>query len=138
MASQLNPQMIDGCKIDLVGQVFDFDLPSTTLDGFEAVVKVDWLFRYRAEIPYKKLVLRILLPSGGPLPILKCQRGARVSASPAMRAHKCLRMDDAAMLATVSDDKTKENRIEDPPIVCDSSQCATFRFTSITVRRNLS
>ena len=45
------------------------------------------------------------------------------------------------MIALVTDVKAKEKRIEDPPIVRDSSQCATrraYRFTSTTVRQNLS
>ncbi|KAF5815718.1 hypothetical protein HanXRQr2_Chr03g0126151 [Helianthus annuus] len=93
------------------------------------------------DVPWEEKILRILLPSRGPLSVLKRQRGARVSAIPAMKAQKCLRRDDPAMLATVSDDKAKKNRIGDPPIIRDSSQCAirgTFRFTSTTVRQNFS
>lgn len=58
-----------------------------------------------------------------------------------MKAQKCLRRDHPARLATVTDVEDKERRIEDPPIIRDSSQCATrgaFRFTSTTVRQNLS
>ncbi|MFS7956464.1 hypothetical protein Hanom_Chr07g00654931 [Helianthus anomalus] len=49
-----------------------------------------------------------------------------------MKAQKCLRREYPTTLATVTDIKAKEKRIGDPPIVRDSSRCAT------TVRRNLS
>ncbi|MFS7910980.1 hypothetical protein Hanom_Chr02g00112571 [Helianthus anomalus] len=58
-----------------------------------------------------------------------------------MKAQKCLRRDHPATLATVTDVEAKEKRIKDSPITRDFSQCATrgaFRFTSTTVRHNLS
>ena len=116
--------------------MFDIELPSTTPDGYNAVVSVDWLFRNRADIPCEEKIL-----CGESLFVLKQQSGAKVSAISAMKAQKCLRRDHPATLATVTDVEAKEKRIEDPPIVRDSSQCATrraYRFTSTTVRQNLS
>ena len=71
----------------------------------------------------------------------KATEWCKVSAISAMKAQKCLRRDHPATLATVIDVEAKEKRIEDPPIVRDSSQCATrgaFRLTFTTVRQNLS
>ena len=64
-----------------MGQVFDIDLPSTTPDGYNAVVSVDWLFRNRADIPCEEKIL-----CGESLFVLKQQSGAKVSAISAMKA----------------------------------------------------
>ncbi|MFS8026908.1 hypothetical protein Hanom_Chr16g01492221 [Helianthus anomalus] len=76
--------------------------------------------RNRADIPSEEKIL-----CGESLFVLKQQSGAKVSAISAMKAQKCLRRDHPATLATVTDVEAKEKRIEDPPIVRDSSQCAT-------------
>ena len=116
--------------------MFDIDLPSTTPDGYNAAVSVDWLFKNRADIPCEKKIL-----CGESLFVLKQQSSAKVRAISSMKAQKGLRRDHPATLATVTDVEAKEKRIEDPPIVRDSPQCATrgaFRLTPTTVRQNLS
>ncbi|MFS7974796.1 putative nucleotidyltransferase, Hydrolase [Helianthus anomalus] len=53
-----------GCKLDLVGQVFDIDLLPVTLGSFDIVVGMDWLSKHQAETLCKEKVVRIPLPDG--------------------------------------------------------------------------
>ncbi|XP_022041012.1 TPR-containing protein DDB_G0280363-like [Helianthus annuus] len=58
-----------GCKLDLLGQVFDIDLLPITVGSFDIVVGMDWLFRHRAEILCKEKIVRVPLPSGESLSV---------------------------------------------------------------------
>ncbi|XP_021985008.1 uncharacterized protein LOC110880882 [Helianthus annuus] len=67
-----------GCKLDLVGQVFDIDLLPVTLGSFDIVVGMDWLSKHRADIHCKEKIVRILLPSGESLSVQGHRSGAMV------------------------------------------------------------
>ena len=69
-----------------MGQVFDFDLPSTTLDGYNAVVGVNWLPRNHANIPGEEETL-----CGESAIVLKHQSSSIVSAISAVKARSVYR-----------------------------------------------
>ncbi|XP_021985830.1 myb-like protein W [Helianthus annuus] len=58
-----------GCKLDLVGQVFDIDLLPVTLGSFDVVAGMDWLSKHQAEYLCKEKIVHIPLPSGEQLSV---------------------------------------------------------------------
>ncbi|XP_035837570.1 uncharacterized protein LOC118485506 [Helianthus annuus] len=106
-----------GCKLDLVGQVFDIDLLSVTLGSFDVVVGMDWLSKHQAEILCKEKIVRIPLPSGESLSVQGHRSGTMVGIISAMQAQKCLRKGYPAILALVTDTPSEERKIKDLPVV---------------------
>ncbi|XP_022003331.1 homeobox protein 5-like [Helianthus annuus] len=111
-----------GCKIDLLGQMFDIDLLPVTLGSFDVVVGIDWLCKHRAEILCKKKIIRIPFPSGDSLSVQGHRSGATVGIISAMKAQKCIRKGYPAILALVTDTQLEEKKIKDIPVVCDFSE----------------
>ncbi|KAJ0786356.1 putative nucleotidyltransferase, Ribonuclease H [Helianthus annuus] len=106
-----------GCKLDLLGQVFDIDLLPVTLGSFDIVVGMDWLSKYQAEILCKEKVVRIPLASGEMLSVQGHRSGATVGIISAMKALSCLRKGYPSLLALVTDSRTDERKLEDLPVV---------------------
>lgn len=69
-----------------MGRVSDVDLPSTTLDGYNAVVSVNWLPRNHANIPSEEKTL-----CGESAFVLKHQSSSIVSAISAVKARSVYR-----------------------------------------------
>ncbi|XP_035837010.1 uncharacterized protein LOC110893395 [Helianthus annuus] len=105
-----------GCKLDVVGQVFDIDLLPVTLGSFDVVVGMDWLSKHQAEILCKEKVVCIPLPSGEFLSVQGHHNGVMVGIISAMQAQKCLRKGYPAILALVTDTPSKDRKIEDLPV----------------------
>ncbi|XP_021986134.1 uncharacterized protein LOC110882414 [Helianthus annuus] len=91
-----------GCKLDLVGQVFDIDLLPVTLGSFDIVVGMDWLSKHQAEILCKEKIVRIPTPEGEPLMV---------------QGHRSGAMGYPSILALVTDTPSGERKIEDLPVV---------------------
>ncbi|MFS8007222.1 putative transcription factor interactor and regulator CCHC(Zn) family [Helianthus anomalus] len=106
-----------GCKLDLLGQVFDIDLLPVTLGSFDVVVGMDWLSKFQAEILCKEKVVRIPLASGESLSVQGHRSGATVGIISAMKALSCLRKGYPSLLALVTDSRTDERKLEDLPVV---------------------
>ncbi|XP_022014305.1 uncharacterized protein LOC110913793 [Helianthus annuus] len=106
-----------GCKLDLLGQVFDIDLLPVILGSFDVVVGMEWLSKHRADILCKEKIIRIPLSSGEPLSVQGHRSGAAISIISAMKAQKCLRKGYHAILTLVTDTQPEEKRIEDLPVV---------------------
>ncbi|KAJ0908803.1 putative transcription factor interactor and regulator CCHC(Zn) family [Helianthus annuus] len=106
-----------GCKLDLVGQVFDIDLLPVTLGSFDIVVGMDWLSKHQAEILCKEKIVRIPIPDGEPLLVQGHRSGAMVGVISVMQAQKCLRKGYPSILALVTDTPSGERKIEDLPVV---------------------
>ncbi|XP_022019754.1 homeobox protein 2-like [Helianthus annuus] len=92
-----------GCKLDLLGQVFDIDLLPITLGSFDIVVGMDWLSKHRADILCKEKIVCVPLPSGELLSVQGHRSGATVNIISSMKAQKCLRKGYPAILALVTD-----------------------------------
>ncbi|KAJ0492843.1 putative nucleotidyltransferase, Ribonuclease H [Helianthus annuus] len=106
-----------GCKLDLVGQVFDIDLLPVTLGSFDIVVGMDWLSKHQAEILCKEKIVRIPLPDGESLLVQGHRSGTMVGIITAMRAQQYLQKGYPAMLALVTNAQPEERKIEDLPVV---------------------
>ncbi|XP_022002269.1 uncharacterized protein LOC110899688 [Helianthus annuus] len=106
-----------GCKLDLVGQIFDIDLLPITLGSFDIVVGMDWLSKHQAEILCKEKIVRIPIPEGEPLLVQGHRSGAMVGIISAMQVQKCLRKGYPSILTLVTDTPSEERKIEDLPVV---------------------
>ncbi|XP_035845172.1 uncharacterized protein LOC118491469 [Helianthus annuus] len=124
-----------GCKLDLMGQVFDIDLLPVTLGSFDVVVGMDWLSKHQAEILYKEKIMRIPLPSGESLSVQGHRSGAMVGIISAMKAQKCLQKGYPAILALVTDTQPEERKIEDLPVVLEFSDVFPEELPSLPPHR---
>ncbi|GKA19721.1 putative reverse transcriptase domain-containing protein, partial [Tanacetum coccineum] len=93
--------ILRGCTLGLLGHPFDIDLMPIELGSFDIIIGMDWLAKYHAVIVYDEKIVRI--PYGDEVLIIKgdgCNGGMQV-------------------MANKMDDKSKEKRLKDVPIVQD-------------------
>ncbi|GJX63132.1 putative reverse transcriptase domain-containing protein [Tanacetum coccineum] len=63
-------KVINVCKLEIEGQVFDIDLIPFRHGSFDVIIGTDWLSNYKAEIIYHEKVVRIQLPDGNVLRVV--------------------------------------------------------------------
>ncbi|GJX04573.1 putative reverse transcriptase domain-containing protein [Tanacetum coccineum] len=63
-------KVINGCKLEIEGHVFDLDLIPFRHGSFDVIIGMDWLSNYKAEIICHEKVVRIPLPDGKVLRVL--------------------------------------------------------------------
>ncbi|GKB36264.1 putative reverse transcriptase domain-containing protein [Tanacetum coccineum] len=71
-------EVIQGCKLEIEGHIFDIDLIPLGHKSFDGIVRMDWLSRHKAEIVCHKKVVRIPLPNCEILSLRKKSRGEGV------------------------------------------------------------
>ncbi|GKC72174.1 putative reverse transcriptase domain-containing protein, partial [Tanacetum coccineum] len=64
-------KVIKGCKLEIECHVFDIDLIPFGHGSFDVIIGIDWLSNYKAEIICHKKVVRIPLPDGKVLRVLR-------------------------------------------------------------------
>ncbi|GJS56907.1 putative reverse transcriptase domain-containing protein [Tanacetum coccineum] len=64
-------KIILGCKLEIEGHTFDIDLIPFRHGGFDVIVGMDWLSRYKAKIVCYEKVVRIPLPNNKILRVLR-------------------------------------------------------------------
>ncbi|GKD15501.1 putative reverse transcriptase domain-containing protein, partial [Tanacetum coccineum] len=64
-------KVIKGCKLEIEGHVFDIDLIPFGHGCFDVIIVMDWLSNYKAEIIYHEKVVRIPLPDGKVLRVVR-------------------------------------------------------------------
>ncbi|GJX87081.1 putative reverse transcriptase domain-containing protein, partial [Tanacetum coccineum] len=64
-------KIIKGCKLEIEGRVFDIDLIPFGHGSFDAIIGMDWLSNYKAEIICHEKVVRIPLPDGKVLKVVE-------------------------------------------------------------------
>ncbi|GKA19723.1 putative reverse transcriptase domain-containing protein [Tanacetum coccineum] len=93
--------ILRGCTLGLLGHPFDIDLMPIELGSFDVIIGMDWLAKYHAVIVYDEKI--VCIPYGDEVLIIKgdgCNGGMQV-------------------MANKMDDKSKEKRLKDVPIVQD-------------------
>ncbi|GJX25401.1 putative reverse transcriptase domain-containing protein, partial [Tanacetum coccineum] len=63
-------KVIQGCKLEIEGHVFDIDLIPFGHGSFDVIIGMDWLSNYKAKINCHEKVVRIPLPDGNVLRVL--------------------------------------------------------------------
>ncbi|GJX32445.1 putative reverse transcriptase domain-containing protein [Tanacetum coccineum] len=64
-------KVIKGCKIEIEGHIFDIDSIPFGHGSFDVIIGIDWLSNYKAEIVCHEKVVRIPLPDGKVLRVLR-------------------------------------------------------------------
>ncbi|GKC25717.1 putative reverse transcriptase domain-containing protein [Tanacetum coccineum] len=64
-------KVIKGCKLEIEGHIFDIDFIPFGHVSFDVIIGMDWLFNYKAEIICHEKVVRIPLPNGKVLRVLR-------------------------------------------------------------------
>ncbi|GJZ93665.1 reverse transcriptase domain-containing protein [Tanacetum coccineum] len=64
-------KVIRGCKLEIEGHTFDINLIPFGHGSFDVIVGMDWLSRHKAKIVFQEKVVRIPLPNGEMLRVLR-------------------------------------------------------------------
>ncbi|GJZ28704.1 putative reverse transcriptase domain-containing protein, partial [Tanacetum coccineum] len=119
--------MIRGCTLNFLNHPFNIDLMPVELGSFEAIIGMDWLAKYQAIIMCAEKFLHI--PWGNETLIVRSdgsnQRNkTRLNIISCTKTEKYLLKGCPIFLAHVTtkdtEDKSKQKRLEDVPIVQDS------------------
>ncbi|GJV93344.1 putative reverse transcriptase domain-containing protein [Tanacetum coccineum] len=118
--------IIRGCTLNFLDHPFNINLMPVKLGYFDVIVSMGWLAKYHALIDYAEKIVRI--PWGNETLIVHgdgCSRGngTRLNIISCTKTHKYLLKGHDVFLAHVTtkeiEDKSREKRLEDVPIVRD-------------------
>ncbi|GJV35100.1 putative reverse transcriptase domain-containing protein [Tanacetum coccineum] len=118
--------ILRGCTLNLLNHPFNIDLMPVELGSFDAIIGMDWLTKYQAIIVCAEKIVRI--PWGNET-LIVCGDGSkrgnetRLNIISCTKTQKYLLKGCQVFLAHVTtkkaEDKSKEKRLEDVPIVRD-------------------
>ncbi|GJT44509.1 putative reverse transcriptase domain-containing protein [Tanacetum coccineum] len=110
--------VLKGCTLNLVNHVFEIDLMPIELGTFDVIISMDWLVKHDAVIVYGEKVVRI--PYGNKMLIVESDKGvSRLKVISCIKALKYVERGFHLFLAHVTENKSKEKRLEDMPIIHD-------------------
>ncbi|GJW68486.1 putative reverse transcriptase domain-containing protein [Tanacetum coccineum] len=106
------------CTLSLVNHVFEIDLMSIELGTFDVIIGMDWLVKHDAVIVCGEKVVRI--PYGNKMLIVEGDKGvSRLKVISCIKARKYVKRGCHLFLAHVTENKSKEKRMEDVPVIHD-------------------
>ncbi|GKB21612.1 putative reverse transcriptase domain-containing protein [Tanacetum coccineum] len=110
--------VLKGCTLNLVNHVFEIDLMPIELGTFDVIIGMDWLVKHDAVIVYGEKVVRI--PYGNNMLIVESDKGvSRLKVISCIKARKYVERGCHLFLAHVTENKSKEKRMEDVPVIHD-------------------
>ncbi|GKC17903.1 putative reverse transcriptase domain-containing protein [Tanacetum coccineum] len=118
--------ILRGCTLNILNHPFNIDLMPVELGSFDAIIGMDWLVKYQAIIVCAEKIVRI--PWGNKTLIVRGDRSnrgneTRLNIISCTKTQKYLLKGCPIFLAHVTmkgtEDKSKEKRLEDVPIVWD-------------------
>nr|GEV42401.1 putative reverse transcriptase domain-containing protein [Tanacetum cinerariifolium] len=119
--------VLRGCTLGLLGHPFDIDLMPVELGSFDVIIGMDWLARYHALIVCDEKVVRI--PYGNEVLIIRVENyddGSKLTIISCTKTQKYIQKGCQDYLAQVTskkaEDKSKEKRLKDVPIVREFSE----------------
>ncbi|GKA83421.1 putative reverse transcriptase domain-containing protein [Tanacetum coccineum] len=110
--------VLEGYTLNLVNHIFEIDLMPIKLGTFDVIIGMDWLVKYDAVIICgKKLVC---IPYGNKMLIVESDKGvSRLKVISCIKARKYVERGCHLFLAYVTENKSKEKRLEDVPVIHD-------------------
>nr|GEW19894.1 hypothetical protein [Tanacetum cinerariifolium] len=106
--------VLKGCALNLVNHVFEINLMPINLGTFK--IGMDWLVKHEFVIVCGERVVRI--PYGNKMLIVKSDKGvSRLKVISCIKARKYVERGCHLFLAHVTEDKWKEKRMEDVPVI---------------------
>nr|GEW06473.1 putative reverse transcriptase domain-containing protein [Tanacetum cinerariifolium] len=110
--------VLKGCTLNLVNHVFEIDLIPIELGTFDIIIGMDWLVKHDVIIVCGEKV--VLIPYGNKMLIVESDKGvSRLKVISCIQARKYVERGCHLFLAHVTEDKSKEKRMEDVPVFCD-------------------
>ncbi|GJZ47106.1 reverse transcriptase domain-containing protein [Tanacetum coccineum] len=116
--------IIRGCTLNLLNHPFNIDLMPVELGSFDVIIGMDWLAKYHAVIVCAEKIVRI--PFGDEILIVRGDRSSnkhrtRLNIISCAKAQEYLTKGCHVFLANITitkdEDKSKEKRLEDVPVV---------------------
>ncbi|GJS25493.1 putative reverse transcriptase domain-containing protein [Tanacetum coccineum] len=116
--------IIRGCTLNLLNHPFNIDLMPVELGSFDVIIGMDWLAKYHAVIVCAEKIVRI--PFGDEILIVRGdgssnKHGTRLNIISCTKAQEYLTKGCHVFLANITatkdEDKSKEKRLEDEPVV---------------------
>ncbi|GKB08736.1 putative reverse transcriptase domain-containing protein [Tanacetum coccineum] len=116
--------IIRGCTLNLLNHPFNIDLMPVELGSFDVIIGMDWLAKYHAVIVCAEKIVRI--PFGDEILIVRGdgssnKHGTRLNIISCAKAQEYLTKGCHVFLANITatkdEDKSKEKRLEDVPVV---------------------
>ncbi|GJV58229.1 putative reverse transcriptase domain-containing protein [Tanacetum coccineum] len=109
--------VLNGCTLNLVNHVFEIDLMPIELGTFDVIIGMDWLVKHDAVIICGEKVVRI--PYGNKMLIVESDKGvSRLKVISCIKARKYVERGCHLFLAHMTENKSKEKRLEDVPVIC--------------------
>ncbi|GJY56023.1 putative reverse transcriptase domain-containing protein [Tanacetum coccineum] len=110
--------VLKGCTLSLVNHVFEIDLMLIELGTFDVIIGMDWLVKHDAVIVCGEKVVRI--PYGNKTLIVEGDKGvSRLKVISYIKARKYVERGCHLSLAHVTENKLKEKRMKDVPVIRD-------------------
>ncbi|GKD36740.1 retrotransposon protein, putative, ty3-gypsy subclass, partial [Tanacetum coccineum] len=118
--------VLRGCTLGLLGHPFNIDLILVELGSFDVIIGMDWLANHHAMIVCDEKIVRI--PYGDEVLIVQSDRRdkgkkSKLSIISCTKTQKYIKIGCLIFLAQITkketEDKSKEKRLEDVPIVRD-------------------
>nr|GEX80878.1 reverse transcriptase domain-containing protein [Tanacetum cinerariifolium] len=130
--------LIRGCTLNILNHPFNIDLMPVEMGSFDVIIGMDWLFEYHAVIVCDEKLVRV--PFGDEILIFdgderKKWTESRVNIISCTKTQRYLLKGCPIFLALVTtkeaEDKSKEKRLEDVPIVQDFLEVFSEDFPGI-------
>nr|GEY66868.1 reverse transcriptase domain-containing protein [Tanacetum cinerariifolium] len=110
--------ILKGCTLNLVNHVFEIDLMPIELATCNVIIDMDWLVKHDAVIVCGERVVRI--PYENKMLIVKSDKSvSRLKVITCIKACKYVERGCQLFLAHVMENKSKEKRIKDVPVIRD-------------------
>ncbi|GJW04459.1 putative reverse transcriptase domain-containing protein [Tanacetum coccineum] len=110
--------VLKGCTLNLVNHIFKIDFMPIELGKFDVIIGMDWLVKHDAAIVCGEKVVRI--PYRNKLLTVEGNKGvSRLKVISCMKARKYVERGYHLFLAHVTENKSKEKRMEDVPVIHD-------------------
>ncbi|GKE10371.1 putative reverse transcriptase domain-containing protein [Tanacetum coccineum] len=108
--------VLKGCTLNLVNHIFKIDLMLIELGIFDFIISMDWLVKHDAVIVCGEKVVHI--PYGNKTLIVEGDKGvSRLKVISCIKARKYVEQGCHLFLAHVTENKSKEKRMEDVPVI---------------------
>nr|GEV36036.1 hypothetical protein [Tanacetum cinerariifolium] len=132
--------VLRGCTLGLLGHPFNIDLLPVELSSFDVIIGMDWLANHHAMIVCDEKIVRI--PYGDEVLIIQGDRSgegkkSKLSIISCTKTQNYIKKGYLIFLAQVTEkkteDKSKEKRLEDVPIVRDFLEVFPHKLCSALI-----
>ncbi|GKA34397.1 putative reverse transcriptase domain-containing protein [Tanacetum coccineum] len=129
--------VLKGCTLNLVNHIFEIDLMPIELGMFDVIISMDWLIKHDTVIVSSKKVLRI--PYGNKMLTVESDKSVtRLKVISCIKAHKYVERGCHLFLEHVTENKSKEKRLEDVPVIRDFPEVFPKELPGLPPPRQLS